>query len=565
MRVMPDEIRSGAASSVRFHILDEMIQSFATLTGDQSALHVSDGFARRSSFRRPVAHGMLPVAFIALIDRFRIDGLRCIPVALTGHFSAPAYAGDRLVLSVEPQEIRNEKAPIPFNYIIRNEVSGELVTRGNVRVAYSHTESTRRPSTGSASAAMLRYPPDMQSLRLEDIARGQTDGFQFRISDQTLHHFAGLLAKGTGETVNLDAEAMQDQFWLANLLSFLVFSTSIGVCLPGASATFLEFSVEGKAEVELDTMYHLRAEVVHVSRSTRIVKKNVTLSQADRSDQALFHGTASALVNPPPRTMPTMRELKASALDMGLKDKVVLITGASRGIGETTAKLFGALGAKVIVNYHRGAEDAELIVGEIRAEGGEAMAVPADVTQPEAVSSLIRLAVEKYGTIHILVNNAARDFRPIPFLKLTWDDIQKDLDVICKGAFLCSQQIIPLMIAQGGGKIINISSVAVDNPPIDQTKYVTAKSALVGLTRSLSVEFAANNIQVNLVAPNFVETDLVAHIPEGFRRKIARDTPMQRLASPIDVAQAVAFLASSLCSFTTGQKIMVTGGGAPYL
>jgi 3-oxoacyl-[acyl-carrier protein] reductase len=92
-----------------------------------------------------------------------------------------------------------------------------------------------------------------------------------------------------------------------------------------------------------------------------------------------------------------------------------------------------------------------------------------------------------------------------------------------------------------------------------------AKSALVGLTRSLSIEFAARNIQVNLVVPNFVDTDLVAHVPEGFRGQIARETPMQRLASPADVAQAVVFLASSFSSFTTGQKIMVTGGGAPYL
>jgi 3-oxoacyl-[acyl-carrier protein] reductase len=121
------------------------------------------------------------------------------------------------------------------------------------------------------------------------------------------------------------------------------------------------------------------------------------------------------------------------------------------------------------------------------------------------------------------------------------------------------------MLARGAGKIINISTVAVDDPPPEQAKYVIAKSALVGLTRSLAIEFAARNIQVNMVVPNFVETDLVAHVQEGFRAKIARETPMGRHASPVDVAQAVLFLASSFSSFTTGQKIMVTGGGAPYL
>ena len=565
MRLIPDAIRSGGGCTVRFRISEEMVQTFAALTGDRSALHVSEAFARRSAYRRPVVHGMLPVGFIALIDRFRIDGLRCIPVAITGHFSAPVYTGDCLILSAEPAGIREGKKAADFNYLIRNEASGAIVTRGIVTMVYERSSPAEKFVTTGASARMLPDPPEMQNARLEEIGKGQQDGFQFRIVNETLLDFANLLAEGAGGTLRSDVGDFRDRFCLPNLLSILLISTSVGICLPGASATFLEFSIEVDGEIELDTLYRLKAEVTHLSRATRIVKKRLTISRVDRDEQSLFHGGAAALVNKPSRTMPTIQDLKASALDLGLKGKVVLITGASRGIGETTAKLLGLLGAKVIVNYHRGAEDAARIVSEIQAEGGEAVAAPADVTSPEAVSSLIRLGVEKYGTIHILVNNAARDYRPIPFLKLTWDEIQKDLDVIGKGAFLCCQQVIPLMIAQGEGKIINISSVAVDNPPLDQTKYVMAKSALVGLTRSLSIEFAPRNIQVNLVVPNFVETDLVAHIPEGFRGKIARETPMQRLGSPIEVAQAVVFLASSFSSFTTGQKIMVTGGGAPYL
>jgi 3-oxoacyl-[acyl-carrier protein] reductase len=260
-----------------------------------------------------------------------------------------------------------------------------------------------------------------------------------------------------------------------------------------------------------------------------------------------------------------MDELKGSATDWGLRGKVVLVTGASRGIGETTAKLFALAGAKVVVNYHRGAADAARVVREITEAGGEAVAVAADVTDSAQVRALVHAARDGYGTIHVLVNNAARDFRPIPFLQLTWEEVQRDLDVIAKGAFLCCQEVIPLMLEHGGGKIINVSSVATDDPPRDQAKYVMAKAALVGLTRSLSVDLAARNIQVNMVVPSFVETDLVAHVPEGFRRKIARDTPMGRLASATEVAQAVLFLASPFSSFTTGQKLMVTGGGAPYL
>jgi 3-oxoacyl-[acyl-carrier protein] reductase len=178
---------------------------------------------------------------------------------------------------------------------------------------------------------------------------------------------------------------------------------------------------------------------------------------------------------------------------------------------------------------------------------------------------MVRAVVEKYRRVDILVNNAAADYRPIDFLELSWDDVQKDIDVIVKGAFNCCKEIVPVMLSNGGGKIINISSAATDNPPAGQAKYVTAKSALVGLSRSLAVEFAAKNIQVNLIAPSLVETDFVAHVPEPYRRKLGQDNPMGRNASPLDVARAVIMLASSFASFTTGQRWMVTGGTGPFV
>ena len=128
MRVIPDEIRSGEAGTVRFRILEEMVETFAELTGDRSALHVSEAFARRSAYRRPVVHGMLPVGFIALIDRFRLEGHRCIPVAISGHFSAPVYIGDRLVLSAGVAGCRRGKDAIDFNYVVRHEASGAIAT-----------------------------------------------------------------------------------------------------------------------------------------------------------------------------------------------------------------------------------------------------------------------------------------------------------------------------------------------------------------------------------------------------------------------------------------------------
>ena len=121
------------------------------------------------------------------------------------------------------------------------------------------------------------------------------------------------------------------------------------------------------------------------------------------------------------------------------------------------------------------------------------------------------------------------------------------------------------MIKNGGGSIINISSIATDNPPPNQLKYVISKSGMVGIMRGLAAEYASKNIRVNIVVPNFVETDLVANIPKVFRKKIANETPMKRIASPIEIAKAVVFLASSYSSYTTGQRIMVTGGSLPFV
>jgi len=268
---------------------------------------------------------------------------------------------------------------------------------------------------------------------------------------------------------------------------------------------------------------------------------------------------------PPTTPMPTISELKHAALDPGLKDRVVLVTGSSRGLGETIAKLFSIHGSRIVVNYGRNEKHARRVADEIEAAGGKALVIGADVSDANQVSDMITQIVDRWGRIDVLVNNAAGDAAPTEFAKVSWDDVQASIDIVVKGAFNCCKAAVPVMLEHGGGRIINVGTLATDNPAPNQLKYVLAKSALVGLTRSLAVDYAGQNIQVNVVCPSVVETDLIGHIPEAYRAKIAKDTPLQRNATPQDVAQAVVFLASRNSSFTTGQKIMVTGGIPPFL
>ena len=451
---------------------------------------------------------------------------------------------------------------VEFDYrIVRDEV---VVTTGTLAVVYQAARAATVSAHHQLNSSLLTRDVDLNNLRLEDIEVGANDVLEFSVAATAAEALAALLNDGTVDGSGVTPNELAASIYLPNLFSILLYSTSIGVSLPGASAIFLEFSAQVESPVQFETPYALRGRVVHRSAATRIIKKELLVTPVG-GDKVLVRGKASTLVTKPFNTMPDSNELRAAGLDFGLAGKVVLITGASRGIGETTAKLFALHGAKVIVNYHKGADDAGRVVRDIESAGGEAIAVAADVSSADEVKALVRHGRERFGAVHVLVNNAARDYRPIPFGRLTWDDVQKDIDVIVKGAFLCSQEVLPLMLEQGEGRIINISTVAAENPPPDQTKYVIAKNALVGLTRSLAAEFAAQNVLVNLVVPNFVETDFVAHIPDGFRKKIARDIPMQRAGSPLDVARAVVFLASRYASFTTGQKIMVTGGEVPFL
>ncbi len=151
------------------------------------------------------------------------------------------------------------------------------------------------------------------------------------------------------------------------------------------------------------------------------------------------------------------------------------------------------------------------------------------------------------------------------FLETPWSKVQEDIDVMVKGAFLLMQGVLPLFIEQGGGKVVNVSTLATEVPPAMHSKYVIAKSALVGLTRAVAVEYAAQNVQVNLVAPSLIETDFTRGFSSVELARMKSTSPMKRLATPQDVADAIVFLASPRSAYTTGQQLMVTGGLAPFL
>jgi 3-oxoacyl-[acyl-carrier protein] reductase len=222
-------------------------------------------------------------------------------------------------------------------------------------------------------------------------------------------------------------------------------------------------------------------------------------------------------------------------------------------------------GARVAVHYFRGREDAAAIVGDITDNGGLAMPVEADLTDQTAVEKMFADIETGFGPVDILVNNAVGDFSPKPVEELNTSDYLGELNVSLFGMHTCCRLALPHMRRRRWGKIVNMGTVATELPVTSQNRYITAKSAVVGYTRSLAVEVAADNIQVNLVAPGMTETSLIAALPAALVKRLAEDSPGGALLAPIDVAKIVLFLVSNWAASISGQQILLTKGSPPFL
>lgn len=546
---------------MRFRITTAMVDAFAALTGDRSSLHVDEAFARRAPFRRRVVHGMLPVLYLS----------RCVPgtpIALSARFLKPVFPGDTLDLACTAEEEAGEGAGVTegqaYTFTIARQASGETVTTGTVRVVAERTPP--EDSTASSTTAAPSVVPEALEERVavfDDLTKGEIAAFPVRVTPAHRAALRDLLAQGIEPVPNEPAgpaDALPAATWLHAACS----STYVGMCMPGRYATYTELTSTWlpPAEDEPPEETRFSGRVAFLSASTRTAVAKFTMEGSDGT--ALGQGTVKVRVGEPPRAMPSMPEVQTRGTDLGLQGRVVLVTGASRGIGETTAKLFAAHGARVVVNYYRGAIDAERVVGEITEAGGEALAIGADVTDVAEVGRLVEQAEQAFGPIAVLVNNAAGDYAATDFAHLTWADLQRDLDVILKGAFTCCQAVLPAMVQAGFGRIVNLSTVAVEVPPPGHASYVAAKSALLGLTRSLAVEYAGHGVTVNAVMPGMVETDLTANVSSLVRETLRREIPLRRHAEPLDVARAVVYLASDWGAYTTGQQLAVTGGLPPF-
>lgn len=240
-------------------------------------------------------------------------------------------------------------------------------------------------------------------------------------------------------------------------------------------------------------------------------------------------------------------------------NKTVLVTGASRGIGCEIARQFAVRGYNVVINFNKNKQKAFLLVNELLDAHYNAMAVQADVSNNEQVTAMIEEIKRKFGGIDILVNNAgiAKQQLFTDISEQEWDNM---FDINVKGMFLCSRAVIPHMIRNKSGKIINISSIWGMTGASCEVLYSATKAAVIGLTKSLAKELGPSNIQVNCVAPGVIDTDMNSDLDDQAFEDLKEQTPLGVIGKGIDIAETVLFLASDRSNFITGQVISPNGG-----
>jgi 3-oxoacyl-[acyl-carrier protein] reductase len=243
-----------------------------------------------------------------------------------------------------------------------------------------------------------------------------------------------------------------------------------------------------------------------------------------------------------------------------MKGRVILVTGASRGIGAAAARLFGRHGASVAVNYLNREPSARAVSEDIRASGGRSIAVKADVRDEGQVSAMVAEVTRQLGPIDTLVVNASMDSPVRPFVEYGWEDFQARVNGEMAAAFFPCKAVVGPMLLRGEGCIIAISSELSRRPGEGFCAYTAAKSGLEGFMRTLAVELGPRGIRVNVVAPGLTETDATAGIPAAEKDALARLAPLRRLGQPEDVAGAIVILASDHARFLTGLYVPVSGG-----
>ncbi len=391
--------------------------------------------------------------------------------------------------------------------------------------------------------------------KFEDIAVGDSHDLVKTITEADVRKFVDMT--GDDNPLHVDRHyAEQTPFKdvvVHGMLGASFISTVIGTKLPGKGALWVSQTMEFLCPVRLGDELTITCRVLRKIDRDCLLELETTI--VNQNQQHVLSGKGMVKMLPEPKESVSRTDHMPSPL-------VAMVTGGAGGIGKAISLRLAQAGFHVIINYLRQSGRAEEIVNQIVEAGWPtALAVQADISTEGGVETLYQAAIRKFGHVDVLINNASPAIIPKALNMLQWEDIQKQSDVQVKGAFLMTQRCVPEMQAQHWGRIINISSQAVEgSPTVGWTAYAMAKGALSIFSRQMAAELAPSGITVNGIAPGMCETPLIGDISEKNQQIVARQTPTRRLAQPEDIAALVAFLVSNEAGHINGQNLAVNGG-----
>lgn len=389
--------------------------------------------------------------------------------------------------------------------------------------------------------------------KFDKIHVGDKAEIKHKITQDDINKFVDLT--GDDNKLHLDTEyAKKTSFKKPvahGMLSATFISTIIGTKLPGDGALWFSQSFEFLLPVRVGDQITIKAEVIKKEKRTNSIE--LTTDIFNQNKEKVTSGIAKVKV---------IEQVVEKTNDklVTLKEKVALVVGGTGGIGRATCIQLAKDGFKVAIHYHNNIEGAKDIKKQILALGGNAIVVQADITKISEISNMVSSILRKLNTITVLANCSTSHLPNIKFQNLEWTDIQKQLDINILGTFNLLKSITPVMIDSKYGKVINISTQAIEKINSDWSHYITAKSALNGFSKALALELAPKGIRINLVSPGMTDTDLVANMPEKIKLLSAAQTPLRRIAQPEDIANAISFLASTKSDYLSGETIRVNGG-----
>ena len=335
------------------------------------------------------------------------------------------------------------------------------------------------------------------------------------------------------------------------MLSASFISTVIGTKLPGTGALWMSQSLEFLLPVRLGDRLKIVAEVKAVQVAQRILTLQTDIT--NQHGQRVLTGESRVKVLEIDRPAPAPAKEPTSP--------VVIVTGASRGIGAATAARLADDGYSVTVNYRTDEAGAAAVVDHILRSHGRAVAIRADVTDRDQVRAMVHETVDRFGSLSAIVNNASGQLINRPFASLSEDDLTNQLRVQVYGAFYLIQEALPFLDKAANAAVVNIGTINSDAAPAPQLlSYTAAKAALASLTKSLAVEYGPRGIRFNIVAPGMTDTRMIADLPERGKMLARMQSPLRRLSDPADIADAVSFLLSPRARHITGETLRVCGG-----